>query len=403
MSAPVRVVVTLSLVMLCAGSIGAQTWCPPAMPIVQEAGQTYRIVYKTVYEQEEITAYRIEYDTVYDQQQVTYQRPVWETQYREYRYQVARPVTETSYREETYTVSRPVWETGVREERYTVRKPVYETSYRTEQYTVMRPVSTSRTEYVDQGCFTQQMVFKPMLPKNSLTWQSGKCTVDPLTGQTVYKSPGLYWTQTPRGRYEVKKVWQPNMVARQVPVTTYMPTVETRQVPVQTCRYVEEQIVRKIPYKVCRMVNEQKVRRVPVTTCRTVYEERVTKVPYRVCKMVTEQKTVQVARRVERRVPVTYTCTKPRVICYRVPLDACGNPIVIEQGTAVETPAAANVPTPAQPRKSEDTADQQPGLGADEGDPKPLENGVTPTAPNPNDRAPAPAEEVVPSDDDTTV
>ena len=60
------------------------------------ACQTYRIVYQTVYEQQQFTAYRIEYETVCEERQVTSYKPVWETAVRENRYTVARPVMETA-------------------------------------------------------------------------------------------------------------------------------------------------------------------------------------------------------------------------------------------------------------------------------------------------------------------
>jgi hypothetical protein len=405
MSAPVRVVLPLLAVSLCAAVAHGQVGCPPAVPIVCESGQTYRLVYQTVYEQQEVTAYRIEQETVYDEQQVTTYRPVWETQYRECRYKVGRPVTETSYREETYTVSRPVWETQEREECYTVRRPVYETSVRTERYTVMRPVTTCRTQYVDRGCYVEQTVMKPRRPRNKLTWQPAASVVDPVTGQTVYQRPGLYWTQVPRGTYEVQRVWQPNLVAQQVPVTTYVPTVETREVPVQTCRYEEQRVVRKVPYKVCRMVTEQRVRKIPVTTHKMVYEERVKQVPYQVCKMVAEQKTIRVPRCVEKRVPITYTCTVPRVICCRVPLDACGNPIVESPGVVVDSSEVQRqAPTPASPDDTDNGAPERPTLGEGEGDPLPADgNGESPGNGGPasgQGRNPAPGSEVLPNGGD---
>ncbi len=76
----------------------------------------YRVVCKTIYEQQPVTAYRIEYETVLEQRQVTVQRPVMETQMQERRYTVARPVTETSTREQRYTVRRPVYETSYRDQ-----------------------------------------------------------------------------------------------------------------------------------------------------------------------------------------------------------------------------------------------------------------------------------------------
>ena len=94
---------------------------------------------------------------------MTTYKPVWETAVRENRYTVARPVMETAVREEVYTVQRPVYETAEREETYTVMRPVYETAYRTEYHTVLQPVVTCQTQYVDQGCFAEQMVLKPGL------------------------------------------------------------------------------------------------------------------------------------------------------------------------------------------------------------------------------------------------
>ncbi|MDD4789001.1 MAG: hypothetical protein PHO07_17665, partial [Pirellulales bacterium] len=40
-------------------------------------GQTYRIVYQTVYDERQVTAYRVEYETVYEEQKVTSYRPEW--------------------------------------------------------------------------------------------------------------------------------------------------------------------------------------------------------------------------------------------------------------------------------------------------------------------------------------
>ena len=179
---------------------------------------------KRFYEQQQTTAYRVEYETVCEERPATTYKQVWETAVRENRYTVARPVMETSEREETYTVQRPVYETAERDESYTVMKPVYETSCRTEYHTVLQPVTTYQTQMVDQGCFQEQMVLKPSLWQSTrLTWQSGQNAVDPATGQVVYQRGGLYWDQTPRGTYEVKKVWHPNVVAQQIPQTTYVP------------------------------------------------------------------------------------------------------------------------------------------------------------------------------------
>lgn len=372
-----------SALTLLAATASAQVCCPASGCQTCADGQTYRIVYQTVCEQRQATAYRIECETVCEQRQVTTYKPVWETAVRENRYTVARPVFETAEREETYTVQRPVYETAEREECYTVMQPVYETAYRTQYRTVMRPVVTCQTRYVDQGCYAEQIVLKPGLPSTRLTWQPAACTVDPVTGQTVYQRAGLYWTQTPRGRYEVQKVWQPNVVAQQVQQTSYVPETVAEQVPYQVCKYVPQQVVRKVPYQACRMVTEQCVRKVPVRTCRMVYEEVVDRVPYQVCRMVAQQETINVPRVVEKRVPVTYTYTVPRVICYRIPLDACGNPIEQTAPPATVAPPSVERPTPAKqpPAANGGGSGEKPALGPGAAPPVPLE----PEKPAPSD------------------
>ena len=234
-----RLISVLSALAALAVPAAAQVGCPSGCLACAD-GQTYRIVYQTVFEQQQVTAYRIDYETVIEERPVTTYKPVWETAVRENRYTVARPVVETAEREETYTVQRPVYETAEREEAYTVMRPVYETAYRTEYHTVYQPVTTYRTQYVDQGCYAEQMVLKPCWPGTRLAWQSGGCAVDPVTGQTVYQRAGLYWVQTPRGEYEVQRVWRPNVVAQQIPQTCMVPQTVAQQVPMQVCKYVPE-------------------------------------------------------------------------------------------------------------------------------------------------------------------
>ena len=160
MNAPLRVLCLLSLVALLATPATAEvayysTYYSPAAGVCCGDGQTYRIVYQTVYEQQQVTAYRIEYETVCEERQVTSYKPVWETQVRENRYQGGQADHETAEREEAYTVTRPVYETqfrdasynrvrivqetAEREESYTVSRPVYETAEREECYTVRGP------------------------------------------------------------------------------------------------------------------------------------------------------------------------------------------------------------------------------------------------------------------------
>jgi len=390
MNTLVRRILGVSLFLAAAVPAWAQESCVSA--------QTYRIVYQTVCEQRQVTAYRIEYENVCEERQVTAYKPVWETAVRENKYTVAHPVTETAEREEFYTVQKPVYETAEREETYTVMKPVCETAYRTEYHTVYQPVTTCQTRYVDQGSYSDQIVLKPGWPTTRLAWQPAASAVDPVTGQIVYQRPGLYWAQTQGGRYEVQKVWHPNVVAEQVQQTNYLPQTIAQQVPMQVVKYMPEQVVRKVPVQVCRMMTEQHVRKVPVTTCKIVYEERVEQVPYQVCRMVAEQQTIRVPRTVEKRIPVTYTYNVPRVVCYRVPLDACGNPIADSYSGTTTRPQE---PTPA---KRASGADVRPDLGPDAATPEPIDSSDNPPAnprlrekpmtPVPSLRKPAPPTDI---------
>jgi hypothetical protein len=429
-------------------------------PVASVCGQEYRLVYKTVCEQKQMTAYKIEYETSYEERPVTTYKPIWETQMREERYTVAKPVTESSEREERYTVQKPVWETQMRdnsytriryvqetaereerytvnrpitetaerEEAYTVLKPVYETSARTETYTVMRPQTICQTQMIDRGGFIDQTVMKPEAPATRLRWMSGTNAVDPATGQTVYQRSGLYWVQVPRTTCEVQKVWQPNIVPQQVQQTFYAPQVESRQVPVQTvryeqervvrkvpvttCRIVQEEVVKKIPYtvmrpveerveqqvpvQVCHMVTEEQVRKIPVTTCRMVYEERVEQKPVQVYKMVAVQGTVRVPHCVEKRTPVTYTYNVPHVVCYREPIGPCGEPLNV---TAPETsiPTSTSTFGAQKPTPAPPRKDNAADNGASSAEEKPS---ISPdaAAPKPLDTETAPLKEVPPLD-----
>ena len=248
MNASLRLFGVLTLMVICGGS--AQAQCTTCLD-----SPSYRLVYKTVYDQQEVTAYRIEYETQYEDRQVTSYRPVWETEMRERRYQVGKQVAETSEREERRTVWRPVWETAYRdcsyeqvryveetaerEERSTVWQQVCETQEREQVRTVLRPVTqtvmqtqyttayqpvtTCQTVYSDQGGWTNQVTLhKPSCCSNRLAWLPRTTTFDPATGVAATQGGGLHWV--PRYRAEVTPVYQPNIVARQVQQTSYVPT-----------------------------------------------------------------------------------------------------------------------------------------------------------------------------------
>lgn len=408
-----------------AAPVVAQECCGPQPVVVQ----SYRLEYKPVYEERQITAYRIENETVYDQREVTTYKPVWETQMRERRYTVAKPVYETSEREERYTVQKPVYETQIRdesydvvrmvpetsereerfivqkpvmetstrEERYVVRKALYETSEREECYTVMEPVTVCKPVQVDMGQYVTNYVAQPGAIRTRLGWQGSSPVVDQAGGAVAYQRGGLYWTPTQAPAVLVPQTaYVPNIVTQNVQETVMQPRTEVRKVPVQTVRYVDEEMIRQVPVQVCKMVNEEQVRRVPVTTykqvvervpkqvsvqvCKMVneelvrkipvttmkmtYEERVEQNPVQVCKYEAVVSTVQTPRIVEKRVPVTYTQRVCKYVAQRVPLDACGNPIQVmspSSGAAVIVRESQTSPTePASP--SDNPADRRPAL-----------------------------------------
>jgi hypothetical protein len=330
-------------------------------------------------------------------------------------------VFETVEREVRYTVHKPVYETSEREQRHIVRKLVTECAEQEQYHTVLEPVVSHTTRYVDQGCFQDIAVCKPGPVYNRLAWLPSGCAVDPLTGQSVYQRGGLAWVpQQGAARYEVAKVWQPNIVAQQVAQTNYVQKVVAHKVPVQVQRYVDEVVVQKVPVQVCRMVAEEVVQKVPQTVCRQVVErienkvpvqvcrmvaeeqirtipvtvtrmvteERSEQVPVQVCRMVAENQTVRTPRLVEKRTPIVQTVRVPRTICLRVPIDECGNPIAVGMPLSPQTGTTFGSPTPAG--KEQESAN---GAGTN-GNAAEANNGAT-KAPEieSGEKVPGPAEE----------
>jgi hypothetical protein len=281
---------------------------------------------------------------------------VWTTEVRDASFDRPKMICETSEREEHYVVPRQIVETQEREQRTVVRRPVCETSERDEYIAHYEPVTTCTTQYVDHGGYVDQWQVHPGATRNSLTWVQAGYVPDPATGAPVWRPAGLYWIpyQAP-AQYSVNKVYVPNVVAQQVPQTTMVQKVEVRKVPVQTTRYVDQEVVQRIPVQVCKLVNEEHVRKVPVVSykqvlehvdnkvnvqvCHMVETEVVNKIPVRTMKMVDEEKTekvqVQVCKYVEeektvsepvhvtKKVPVTFTERVPRTVVMRIPVEPC--------------------------------------------------------------------------------
>ncbi len=267
---------------------------------------TYRLEYRTSYYPQEVTAYRVQYENVTTPQVVT-------------RY-------------------KQVCETSEQVRRYTVRRQIVETQMQDQQHITYEPHVSYRTQHEDRGGWQAQQVYKPGPVTTRLRWQPATTVVDPLSGTAYYQRGGLVWTpQQHPGVYQTQQVWRPNIVAVQIPQTTYVQKVVTRKVPVQVCRYVDEQ-----------------------------REERI---PVKSYKMVAVQETIQVQQCVRKLVPIKYTQYVQRVECVKVPIDSCtGLPIA----TIAPATSAAKEPTPAEtPSKPGLSSLDKPGLAPEENPPEP--------------------------------
>jgi hypothetical protein len=241
----------------------------------QDFYSAYRVVCKTVYDEEQVTAHRLVYETALEERQVTTMKPEWFTEPRRRTVRVARPVMETSTRNEVYRVMRPVTETETRVQKYVVRKPVTDTVMQDRNYVSYEPVVTYRTELVDQGSFVDQCVYTPGPVRNRLQWLPGAYFVDPRTGTQVYHRGGLHWVpQQGQGTYSVARQYVPNVVAHQVPQTSYVQKLVSQSVPVQVTRYVDEVVENPVQVQVCKWVTEEHTRPVTVTSHRIEYEDR---------------------------------------------------------------------------------------------------------------------------------
>ncbi|MBQ7813732.1 MAG: hypothetical protein IJ387_04455, partial [Thermoguttaceae bacterium] len=203
---------------------------------------------ETEYKEEEITTYETVWDcetrfrdktttrqvpeTSIKREKVKVERPVWETVEKETTYNVTRYVPETSTQTRTRTALRPVVQTRERKIVETVNQPVVETVMTQRSYVVNRPTTTYRTETRDYGGYETQITAVPGRERCCLRWRCGGDYWDPTTGRTRYRLPGLYWTPTQEPtEYRAQKVYRPNLVSTQVPVTTYTPQTVVENVP----------------------------------------------------------------------------------------------------------------------------------------------------------------------------
>lgn len=348
----------------------------------------YRFVERTVRVKEPVTVSKWVEETQFETRTETEYRHVTQTEQRERRTVVRKPVTRTVMREERVTTRKPVTETRfqereveetsfdfvteMREEQVVVQRPVIETQFRDEQVTVRQRVTQDLIEVSNQTVFRPQTVNQTVLSPmqvpvvttspHRLQWLPPGNTVDPMTGQSVFRRRGLHWVQTPT--ISTQTALMPTTVQtntlvpetiqtrRPVEISRFEDRIETRRVPVEVQRMVTETSTRQVPVTVKRPVVRRSVERVPVTETRFVDVEEVRRVPVEetvfedvveiepfeetVSRWVPVTREVEVPRTVRRRVEYEEEREVEKRIWVRIPVDRNGNALSVGEPVTEE-------------------------------------------------------------------
>jgi len=265
-------------------------------------------VYKPVQYEKTITCYRVEKEVSYvEKEYTTYKH---ECHYKTVSYSVNVP--EYHWVEKTYNVSVPYYEDV--QQQYTVCVPSYEK--RTAHRTVCKrvPYTTTRKVCVDQGQWVEQTYQVPCGVSygcGGCGWGRGGC--GSACGGCGSCEP-TYTTCT-------RRVWQPNIVTKEVPVTCYKTVQE--QVPYEYTVCVPSYEQRTRTVKVCKHRTEQRTKKVKVCSYKTVQKER--QVPYSVCVPVTHVRKVPVCnyKKVPYEKTLTYTKHVPETVQREVTVRVC--------------------------------------------------------------------------------
>src|SRR5947209_7431583 len=198
------------------GGAPSYVYAPPAVfqtqgntvAMVPQTQDVVQTVFETTYQNQPYTVYQTRLRTEWQPESFTVMRPVTETINQQRTFTVMRPVTETINQQRTFTVMRPVTQTINQERRYTVLRPVTETTMINQTSTVSRPASA---------------------PPADTEVARAAATTEGQADNQVERAEG---TARP----------SPQSV---VPVQ-YVTETQTRQVPVQTTRWVPEEKVETI-------------------------------------------------------------------------------------------------------------------------------------------------------------
>jgi hypothetical protein len=243
-------------------------------------------------------------------------------------------VPQTTYK--TITVPAVVCKPEVRQKTVAVCRSIPETTFETCLETVMVPERRFKTVSYNACRMTFETVTRPItvMVSHAETRQGMRTVCKPVPTQetqTVCRDLGQWSTKSYIDCYgceQTCRVWAPNVVTEQVPVTVWKPSFveepytytdivcrpQTREITEHIPRPVYETKTREVAYLV--PVPKQVERRIPRTTYRQVTEERV--VNY----------TVMVPQHIERTVRVPVCTMVPKQITYTVPAcppcDRCG-------------------------------------------------------------------------------
>ena len=258
------VVAVLQFVDICQGQSG-------------ETVKRYKLVEETVYDREPVKLRKRIVETVYDVETVYEWKPVYETETTEKRTTVQRPVQKSKSYTEKYTVREPVvetsmeereiretrmetvtemqeqdflvekktYETEMREETTVVNKPVVETEMRRQVVRRYRPTTVEKDVLVPSNLTVNQLL--PTVSGPRLQWLQRGYYTDPVTGQSVYRRPGLHWVGPTSGAL---------VQSRNIPVLSNQKMTTTELVP--------EDVEIETPITVRRVVQETQTRKIPV-------------------------------------------------------------------------------------------------------------------------------------------
>jgi len=345
-----------------------------AKPVMETATREERyVVRRPVYE----TSFREE---AYDR--VSY---VTETEMRQQKYLVQRPVVETQMREQQYTVQRAVQETVMQQQAYTAYQPVtsYQTQLVDQgQYvTAYQPVvgrSHCCLRCIPGQCAVNPATGQSAYYRGGLRWvqQPAPTYMQPTS---VYM-PNVVQQQIATTSYQPVQMTQQVPVT----VNRLVDEVVTQQVPVTVQRTEVSEEVRdyQVAVPTSDGANREQGSRAnsalgraragstgAVHRQRIEYEERVEQIPVKTCRYVNETKAVQVPRTVGKWVAYQSTRLQPRVVTMRVPLGPVIEAPIYSAPVVRTAPAVSPAPaiSPAPPRVTAPQPAQKPatsGSGA---------------------------------------